>query len=55
MNSYHTTLKICYALGLQNQLIDVSIRQQIPYSTSRYWKSNIKPEKYIGADLSGSI
>lgn len=55
MNTYHTTIKICYALGLQNQLVDVSIRKQIPYSTAHYWKNNTKPEKYIGSDISASI
>lgn len=55
MNSYHTALKICYALGLQNQLIDISIRQQIPHSTSHYWKNNTNPENYIGSAISASI
>lgn len=55
MNTYHTTLKICYALGLQNQLVDVSIRKQIPHSTAHYWKNTTKPEKYIGSDISASI
>lgn len=55
MNTYHTTLKICYALGLQNQLVDVSIRKQIPHSTANYWKNNTKPEKYIGSNISASI
>ncbi|MBN9295001.1 MAG: transposase family protein [Flavobacteriia bacterium] len=55
MNSYHTALKICYALGLQNQLIDISIRQQIPHSTSHYWKNNTNPESYIGSAISASI
>lgn len=55
MNAYHTTLKICYALGLQNQLVDISIRKKIPHSTAHYWKNNTSPEKYIGAENALSI
>ena len=55
MNTYHTTLKICYSLGLQNQLVDASIRKQIPHSTVHYWKKNTKPENYIGTDVAYSI
>ena len=55
MNAYHTTIKICYALGLQNQMVDLSIRKQIPHSTAHYWKNNTNPEKYIGADSALSI
>ena len=55
MNAYHTTIKICYALGLQNQMVDVSIRKQIPHSTAHYWKNNTNPKEYIGADCALSI
>lgn len=55
MQAYHTSLKICYALGIQNQCVDKSLQKKIPHSTIHYWKNNIQPEKFIGKDISETI
>lgn len=52
---YHTSLKICYVLNLQDRFIDKAIRDVIPASTSAYWRTKLKPEKIIGASISKDI
>jgi len=55
MNQYHTSLKVCYSLGLQEQLIDKSVRDRIPASTKHYWIKTTKPGSIIGIELSKRI
>jgi hypothetical protein len=52
-SSYHTSIKTCYALGLENILPD-TLRESIPRSTSHYWKSE-RESKYIGHEFANRI
>ncbi len=52
--TYSTSLKIYYSLGLQNQFVTKELRSQIPNSTSSSWK-NSKFEHIIGSDLEKTI
>ena len=36
---YSTSIKVYYSLGVEKTMIDKTIREQIPYSTSKAWKS----------------
>ncbi len=51
---YHTYIKTCYALGIQNEVLPQRFIKEIPGSTSHYWKQE-NPEKYIGGEFSKSI
>lgn len=51
---YHTDIKTCYALGIQNEVLPEKFVKDIPCSTSYYWK-DINPEKFVGAEFSKSI
>ncbi|MDI1256696.1 MAG: DDE-type integrase/transposase/recombinase [Flavobacterium sp.] len=53
-NTYHTGVKTCFALGLQEQLLPQIFIQSIPNSTSHYWK-NENPDKYLGSDFVSQI
>lgn len=52
-NSYHTCVKTCYSLGIQ-QILPNDLKEIIPRSTSQYWK-NEKEEKYIGHEFANKI
>jgi putative transposase len=53
---YNTSLKLVFALNLQNQLIDKETLDKIPYTTSKEWtKDKIKPENIIGTNLENKI
>ncbi|MXS72122.1 DDE-type integrase/transposase/recombinase [Flavobacteriaceae bacterium W22] len=51
---YHTDIKTCYALGIQNEVLPQRFIKEIPGSTSHYWK-NEHSEKYVGSEFSKSI
>lgn len=51
---YHTDVKVCYALGIQNEVLPEKFTKEIPNSTSHYWK-NENPEKYVGAEFASGI
>ena len=53
-NSYHSSVKICYALGIQNHLLPDNFTSTIKPSTAHYWK-NDNPHKYLGSEFSSSI
>jgi hypothetical protein len=36
--TYHTNLKLCYSLGIENQIFPEEFLEQIPKTTSQYWK-----------------
>lgn len=51
---YHTDIKTCYALGIQNEILPEKFVKEIPSSTSHYWKE-LNPEKFVGAEFSKKI
>lgn len=51
---YHTDIKVCYALGIQKEVLPEKFTKEIPNSTSHYWK-NKNPEKYVGAEFASGI
>ena len=53
-NSYHSSVKICYALGIQNHLLPDNFTSTIKPSTAHYWK-NENPNKYLGTEFSLSL
>jgi len=52
--TYSTSLKIYYSLGLQHEFVDSSIRSQIPKSTSCSWKKS-KVGNIIGSHLEKTV
>ena len=52
--SYHTSVKTCYALGIQDQILPEKFTKRIPPTTSHYWKHQ-NPDKYIGNEFSYNI
>ena len=53
--SYHTGVKTCYSLGLENDILPDSFTETIPKSTSFYWKRENTSQKYIGGELVSKI
>jgi hypothetical protein len=53
-NTYHTGVKTCFALRLQEQLLPQTFIESIPNSTSHYWKRE-NPDKYLGSDYVSQI
>jgi hypothetical protein len=51
---YHSDVKVCYALGIQNKLLPDTFIESIPNTTSHYWK-NQDPDKYVGGEFSSGI
>jgi len=51
--SYHTSIKTCYALGLE-EVLPESLREHIPRSTSHYWKSE-QETKYVGHEFAARV
>lgn len=47
---YHTDIKVSYALGIQNQVLPKYFTNEIPNTTSLYWKQE-NHQKYIGTDF----
>jgi hypothetical protein len=55
-NQYHSSLKSCYSLGLKNEWVNKEIRDNIPYTTSRYWTDKKRVRKnIIGSELEKTI
>ena len=52
--SYHSGIKTCYALGIQEQVLPENFTKKIPNSTSHYWK-NENPDKYLGVEFVSKI
>jgi hypothetical protein len=52
--TYSTSIKIYYSLGLQDQFVSHEIRALIPYSTTNSWKKS-RFENMIGSDLNKTI
>ena len=44
--TYHTNLKLCYSLGIENQIFPEEFLEQIPKTTSQYWKKKSITEYY---------
>lgn len=53
-NNYHTGVKTCFALGIQEQLLPHTFIRSIPNSTSHCWKRE-NPDKYLGSDFVSQI
>ena len=52
--TYHTTIKLAYALKLENKWLPDSFIKSIPRSTSHAWKTETK-EKYVGYEYAETI
>lgn len=52
--SYHTSVKTCYALGIQDQILPEKFTKRIPATTSHYWKHQ-SPDKYLGGEFTDNI
>lgn len=48
--SYHTNIKLCFSLGIEKQIFPKGYLEEIPTSTSLYWK-NKDVEYYSGAEF----
>lgn len=53
-NSYHSGVKTCYALGIQDQVLPESFTKSIPRSTSNDWKE-LSPDKFVGSEFASQI
>lgn len=54
-NSYHTTIKTSFALGIHNQVLPDNFTRSIPRSTTYDWKKNLKPENYVGSEFASDV
>ncbi|SDW83034.1 Integrase core domain-containing protein [Lutibacter oricola] len=52
--SYHSSVKICYALSIENHLLPNDFLKSIKPSTAHYWKSD-NPDKFVGSEFASSI
>lgn len=43
---YHTDVKTCFALGIQNEILPENFIREIPGSTSQYWKHESSEKIY---------
>jgi transposase InsO family protein len=53
-NSYHTTIKLAYALDIHKQWLPNNFTKEIPRSTSHSWK-NENQQKYVGLEYAITI
>ena len=53
-NSYHTKIKTCYSLGLQETLLPKEFITSIPRSTTQGWK-DLNPETFIGYEFAHQV
>lgn len=51
---YHSDIKVCYALGIQNEILPEKFVKEIPGSTSFYWK-DIDAKKFVGSEFASGI
>ncbi len=54
-NSYHTTIKTSYALGIQDQVLPDTFTRSIPRSTSYDWRKNFDPDRYVGSEFASDV
>ena len=48
--SYHTNLKLCFSLGIENQIFPKEFLEKIPKTTSQYWKTK-KTVDFCGSEF----
>jgi transposase InsO family protein len=53
-NSYHTSLKLAYSLGLEKQIVPKYIKDFIPKSTYKSWRQ-LNPNQFIGQEIMSDI
>lgn len=53
-NSYHTTVKTSYALGIQEQVLPPEFINSVPRSTSKGWEDK-KPEDFVGGEFAAQV
>ncbi|CAD7807382.1 hypothetical protein CHRY9390_01649 [Chryseobacterium aquaeductus] len=53
-NSYHSQVKICYSLGLEEQLLPKTFTKDIPRSTYFQWRQT-PSDKYLGSEFAHKI
>ena len=53
-NSYHTRIKTCYSLGLEDSLLPQEFTTSIPRSTTQTWK-DLNPEVFVGYEFVNRI
>lgn len=53
-NSYHSSIKICYSLGIENHVLPQDFLSSIKPSTVHYWK-NDTPDKYVGSEFASTV
>lgn len=53
-NSYHSAIKISYALGLQNQILPDDFLNSIPRSTTQIWK-DLNIDKFVGTEFASKV
>ncbi|MCW3162460.1 hypothetical protein [Chryseobacterium oryctis] len=51
---YHSDIKVCYALGIQNEILPEKFVKEIPGSTSFYWK-DIGAKKFVGSEFASVV
>ena len=47
--SYHSTVKLCFSLGIEKQIFPEKFLKKIPKTTSHYWKTK-KTEDFCGSE-----
>ncbi len=52
--TYHSTIKLAFALGIQKEWLPDSFRKSISRSTSHYWKDK-SPESFVGYEYASEI
>jgi len=52
--AYHTSIKSCFALGIEDAVLPASFIDSISHSTAYYWKKD-QPEKYVGYEFASQI
>ena len=53
-NSYHTSVKICYSLGIEHHILPQDFLSTIKPSTAHYWK-NDTADKYVGSEFATTV
>lgn len=53
-NTYHTSVKTSYALGIQEQVLPPEFINSVPRSTSKGWEDK-KPEDYVGSEFAAQV
>jgi transposase InsO family protein len=53
-NSYHSSVKICYSLGIENHVLPQDFLSSIKPSTAHYWKKD-SADKYVGSEFATTV